>query len=65
MHQSFSYEPDYMSCEEFGCQFEASHGNDCETCFCCHKCGDSIVLSNNAIEDANWALVNFGIYLWE
>ena len=65
MHQSWSYEPDPMSCEEFGCYFEASHGNSVETCFCCHKCGESMVMSNNAIEDAHWALTKFGMYLWE
>jgi|13_taG_2_1085334.scaffolds.fasta_scaffold24950_5 hypothetical protein len=54
-----------MSCEEFGCYFEASHGNSVETCFCCHKCGESMVMSNNAIEDAHLALTECGIYLWE
>jgi hypothetical protein len=65
MHQPMSYNPDPMySCIEFGCFPFRVYGNNFHTNYCCFRCDNCITMSNNVIDEIDWALKNLGINLY-
>ena len=66
MHQSYQHTPEPMyHCYEFGHWFFEVYRVGNLVNFCCDKCEMCITMSDNAIEEADYAIRKFGINLWE
>ena len=53
------------SCEEFGCFPFRVYGNNYFTNFCCFRCDTCITVSNNVIDEMDWALRKHNYNLYE